>query len=143
MVRSIQRGAATIFAFSIAVTSGASAETWIPLQFRQAMPIAYLVDVDGLRSDGSRRSIPGKWILSPDAYQLGSWQFDCRSRAWKSGGSFTIVKSGTAPRSSSQAEAWRSLKPGSPHDQLATLLCQAPLSNAHDWLAQQLPNTRL
>lgn len=91
--------------------TAAIAETWVPLQFRQPMPIPYLVDVDGLRIDGSRRSLPAKWVLAPDSYQLGSWQFDCRSRTWRTGGAFTLVKGGAA-RPVALPASWRTAKAG-------------------------------
>jgi hypothetical protein len=79
-----------IFLASAAGPSPAQADMWRQLQFRVPVPIPYLVDVDGLQISGARRSLPAKWNLAADIYQLGNWAFDCRSRTWRSGGAFTI-----------------------------------------------------
>lgn len=135
--------AAALTLGSIALCAPASAETWVPLQFRSPLPIEYLVDVDGLSINGNRRSVPAKWLLEPDSYELGAWQFDCRARTWKSGGIYTIVRTGAALRTISLPEVWRTAKQGSSSDQLMSLVCLAPINGSRDWLAQQLQAARL
>jgi hypothetical protein len=129
---------ALITVFCSCVPSSAACETWVPLQFREPMPISYLVDVDGLTVNGSRRSIPAKWVLASDVYQAGAWQFDCRARAWRSGGNYTVVKGGSVIRTVSLPEVWRTPKPASSTEQLLVAVCAAPTGTSRDWLLQQL-----
>lgn len=128
---------------SIVLCAPASADTWVPLQFRSPLPVEYLVDVDGLSILGNHRSVPAKWLLASDFYELGAWQFDCRARTWKAGRVFKMVRTGGALRTISLSEVWRTAKQGSSTDKLMSLVCLAPIIGSRDWLTQQLQAARL
>ena len=124
-------------------TGAADAETWVPLQFRGALPIPYLVDVDSLQIDGSLRSLPGKWIQSAELETTGRWQFDCRARGWKAADTFIARRPGAPPQSVSTAQSWRPARAGSAIDRLFGLICSAPSEGAAGWLRLQLQSAVL